>query len=222
MFCWSFTQPANVDAVVFVTFFSSRICFDTNQHSLNICWMNGKKKSLYLINEWVDVCCVHSTCAKLERVVSLSLSFLPDTLHHVFFAVAFQPLPHLLKSDETYLLNCVCHCEIDFSSLFFFFILSFSFLRLQLRMSLSWLCLAWLCLALGKMSFQLTEQIHILTSERKNILSIRYDKNKKQQHHQQQQQQQFSFESFKCVYVKMVCGVWMWMLVLFRSQAVMT
>lgn len=25
----------------------------------------------------------------------------------LFFAVAFQPLPHLLKSDETYLLNCV-------------------------------------------------------------------------------------------------------------------
>ena len=41
-----------------IFFFSFKICFHTNQHSLNICWMNGNKKKVIWLNQWVGRVCV--------------------------------------------------------------------------------------------------------------------------------------------------------------------
>lgn len=131
--------------------------------------MNGKKKTSCLINEWVVCACV--CVCESDRMVFIPMmsvlfsfhffSLLSVTLHHVLLftaagVAASQPLPRLLKSDETYLLNCVCHCGIDFSSLFFrSFVFLFPFT--ELRAPLSWL---W-----AKCHFN---RLNKYTSERKN------------------------------------------------------
>lgn len=124
-------------------------------------------KKVIMLNQWVGVAvcvCVfevwhvrigsgdiHCDSDVSVCVLSLHLFFrLTLPLWHItsclgwFFAVAFQPLPLLLKSDETYLLNCVCHCEIDFSSLFFFYSIVFFFFPFRVTYTCHWLGLAWL------------------------------------------------------------------------------
>lgn len=92
LFRWSFA--------VFVNFFTTQICFDTNQHSLNICWMNGKKKTSCLINEWVVCACV---CVRIG-----SDGIHSDDVGVIFFSFFLSSLCHITSCLAFY--SCWCCC----------------------------------------------------------------------------------------------------------------